>query len=112
MRQAMPVRISTTRLAAIGGGLALSLFAAPALSADVEYGRYLSSECTTCHGAAKSDSTIPDIHGLGEAHFVEVLRAYRAKALPNPVMQSIAVRLGDEEISALAAYFATAKKPK
>ena len=102
MRQAMPVRIA----------VAMCLAASPALSADVEYGRHLSAECTTCHGASKPDSTIPDIHGLGEAHFVEVLRAYRAKALPNPVMQNIAVRLGDEEISVLAAYFATAKKPK
>ncbi len=112
MRRAMPARISATRLVVIGGAMALGLIGSPAWSADVEYGRHLSAECATCHGASKSDSTIPDIHGLGEAHFVEVLRAYRAKALPNPVMQSIAVRLGDEEISALAAYFATAKKPK
>lgn len=80
-------------------------------SADVEFGRYLSSECTTCHGAAKSDSTIPAIHGLDEAHFVEVIKAYRAKMLPNPVMQTIAGRLRDEEIAALAAYFAAASKP-
>lgn len=112
MRQAMPARISATRLAAFGGGIALILLGAPAWGADVEYGRHLAAECATCHGASKQDSTIPEIHGLGEAHFVEVLRAYRAKALPNPVMQSIAVRLGDAEISALAAYFATAKKPK
>ncbi|MCF8477720.1 MAG: hypothetical protein K9G60_11880 [Pseudolabrys sp.] len=80
-------------------------------SADAELGRYLSSECTTCHGAAKSDSTIPDIHGLDETHFVEVIKAYRSKALPNPVMQTVAGRLRDEEIAALAAYFATANKP-
>lgn len=112
MRRAMPARISATRLLAIGGGTALGLLAPSAQGADVEFGRYLSSECTTCHGTAKSDSTIPIIHGLGETHFVEVIKAYRAKALPNPVMQTIAARLGDEEIAALAAYFATANKPK
>lgn len=112
MRRAMPARRSATRLLAMAGGMALGLLASPSRSADVEYGKHLSAECITCHGASKSDSTIPDIHGLGEAHFVEVLRAYRAKALPNPVMQSIAVRLGDEEISALAAYYTTAKRPK
>jgi cytochrome c len=79
--------------------------------ADVELGRYLSSECTTCHGTAKSDSIIPLIRGMDEAHFVEVIKAYRAKTLPNPVMQTIAGRLRDEEIAALAAYFATANKP-
>jgi cytochrome c len=81
-------------------------------SADIELGRYLSSECMTCHGTAKADSTIPNIFGLGETHFVEVIRAYRDKALPNPVMQSIAGRLNDEDIAALALYFDTAKKPK
>lgn len=80
-------------------------------AADAELGRYLSSECVTCHGAAKADSTIPNIFGLGQVHFVEVLRAYRAKALPNPVMQTIAGRLNDEDIAALALYFETAKRP-
>ena len=83
----------------------------PGYGADAELGRYLSSECMTCHGTAKSDSTIPNIFGLGEVHFAEVLRAYRAKALPNPVMQTIAARLNDEDIAALALYFETAKKP-
>ena len=78
--------------------------------ADIELGRYLSSECMTCHGTAKADSTIPIIFGLGETHFVEVIKAYRAKALPNPVMQNIASRLNDDDIAALAAFFATAKK--
>lgn len=88
--------------------------AAPAGSdahgADIELGRYLSTECMTCHGTATSNSTIPKIVGLDQTHFVEVLRAYRDKALPNPVMQSIASRLNDEDVAALAAYFATAKK--
>jgi cytochrome c len=88
------------------GGVSLSY------GADAELGRYLSSECITCHGTAKSASTIPNIFGLGEAHFAEVLRSYRAKALPNPVMQTIAGRLNDEDIAALALYFETAKKPK
>lgn len=79
-------------------------------AADVELGRYLSSECMTCHGVAKASDTIPNIYGLGETHFVEVIKAYRAKALPNPVMQNIAGRLNDEEIDALAAFFATANK--
>ena len=80
--------------------------------ADVELGRYLSSECMTCHGVAKSGDTIPDIVGMSEATFAEVVKAYRDKRLPNQVMRNIASRLNDEEIAALAAYFATAKKTK
>ena len=98
------------------GGIALSVTAmsamatsGAALAGDIELGRYLSSECTTCHGAAKTDSTIPPIHGLDQRHFVEVLKAYRNKALPNAAMQNIAGRLHDDDIAALAAYFAAAK---
>jgi len=80
--------------------------------ADAELGRYLSAECMTCHGTATADTTIPNIFGLSRAHFAEVLRAYRAKALPNPVMQTVAGRLNDDDIAALALYFETAKKPK
>lgn len=90
----------------VGAGVVLTGAAA---AGDIELGRYLSSECTTCHGAAKADSAIPVIHGLDQAHFVEVLKAYRAGSLPNPIMQNIAGRLHDDDIAALAAYFAAAK---
>jgi len=80
--------------------------------ADAELGRYLSSECMTCHGTATSGTTIPNIFGLGQARFVEVLKAYRAKSLPNPVMQTVAGRLNDDDIASLALFFETAKKPK
>jgi cytochrome c len=102
---------------AIGRATAASLLAmagsvTAGYGADAELGRYLSSECMTCHGTAKPGSTIPNIFGLGEARFAEVLRAYRAKALPNPVMQTVAGRLNDEDIAALALYFETANRPK
>lgn len=109
MRHLAHARLHTIIRAALGCSVAGALTVAPALAGDIELGRYLSSECTTCHGAAKSDSTIPPIHGLDQGHFVEVLRAYRAKALPNPAMQNIAGRLHDDDIAALAAYFAAAR---
>ena len=95
--------------AAMAAFMASAATSGNAMAGDIELGRYLSSECTTCHGAAKTDSTIPPIHGLDQAHLVEVLKAYRAKTLPNPAMQNIAGRLHDDDIAALAAYFAAAK---
>jgi len=89
---------------------AAMMSAAPAArAADAEFGRYLSSECMTCHGGA-SHSTIPDIFGMQETTFSEVVKAYREKRLANEVMQTVASRLSDEEIAALAAYFASIKK--
>jgi len=109
MRRLAHARLRTIMRAAWGVSVAGVLTAAPALAADIELGRYLSSECTTCHGAAKAESTIPPIHGIDQGHFTEVLKAYRAKTLPNEAMRNVAARLQDEDIAALAAYFAAAR---
>jgi cytochrome c553 len=82
-----------------------------AAAVDVELGRYLATECLTCHRATAAGGAIPNIFGIDEARFAETVAAYRDKKLPNPVMQNIASRLTDEEIAALAGYFATAVKP-
>jgi cytochrome c553 len=84
---------------------------ARAAGVDIELGRYLATECMTCHRAATATSTIPNIFGLAERHFTDVVKAYRAKTLPNAVMQNIAARLSDDEIASLALYFARTKKP-
>jgi len=98
--------VSVCRIAGAVGLLA----AGQAAAADVELGRYLATECTTCHRAA-AGGAIPSILGMAEARLAGVLKAYRDRELPNPVMQNVASRLTDEEIAALAAYFATAAKP-
>ena len=78
-----------------------------AIAGDVAYGEYLSSECVTCHQPDGTDRGIPSIVGWHEESMVAVLNSYKARELANPVMQTIAGGLGDDEIAALAAYFAT-----
>lgn len=77
-----------------------------ALVGDPEYGEYLSGECTTCHQASGGDAGIPSITLWPEENFVLAMHAYKNKQRNHPVMQMVAGRLGDEEIAALAAYFA------
>lgn len=77
-----------------------------ALEGDPAYGEYLSGECTTCHQASGAADGIPAVTGWPEEDFVLALHAYKDKIRPHPVMQMIAGRLGNEEIAALAAYFA------
>lgn len=77
-----------------------------AIQGDPEYGEYLSSECTTCHQADGSNDGIPSITYWPEEQFVIAMHAYRSKRRAHPVMQMMAARLNDEEIAALAAYFA------
>jgi len=94
-------------LAGAFAALTNSASAAP----DIELGRYLSTECITCHRGGTARSAIPNIYGLAENAFIEVIKAYRDKRLNNAAMQNIAGRLKDEEIEALAAYFARTKRP-
>ena len=102
---------SWARRACVGVMLCAVPGAAPA-APDVALGRYLSAECVTCHGAAGGApaSTIPNIYGRPEQTLVEAVKAYRDKTRANAVMQNIAGRLKDEEIEALAAYFATTRR--
>ncbi len=78
-----------------------------AIEGDPAFGEYLSSECTTCHQRDGSDQGIPSITGWPEEDFVAAMHAYKQKLRPHPVMQMMAGRLADDEIAALAAYFAT-----
>lgn len=77
------------------------------IEGDAEYGEYLSAECTTCHQTSGNVDGIPSIVGLPDEVFVIAMHAYKDKVRPHPVMQMISGRLGNEEIAALAAYFAT-----
>lgn len=73
---------------------------------DPAFGEYLSGECNTCHQADGEDEGIPSITGWDEEDFVVAMHAYKAKVRPHPVMQMMAGRLTEEEIAALAAYYA------
>ena len=76
-----------------------------ALDGDLEYGEYLSSECTTCHQTDGDNDGIPGIVGWETEDFVTAMHAYKEKHRDNPVMQMITGRLANDEIAALAAYF-------
>jgi len=82
-----------------------SLVSPATAEGDPEYGQYLSSECVTCHQAKATDAKIPSIHGIDGEGFISIMKAYRAKQLENPAMQTVAGRLTNEDIAALAAYY-------
>lgn len=88
--------------------LAASLAATAGLArgeGDKTLGAYLSSECVTCHQITGRYEGIPPIVGWPSTMFIEIMGEYRAKKRANPIMQTIAVRLSEEEVAALAAYF-------
>ena len=73
--------------------------------ADIEYGEYLSSECSACHHKAGAKKGIPSLTNLDAERFVYLLKAYRSKELKNAVMRSVAGRLDDNQIASLVLYF-------
>ena len=77
------------------------------IEGDLAYGEYLASDCQTCHRADNSDQGIPGIHGRETIELVYALHEYKNKYRTNEVMQMMAGGLNDEEIAALATYFAS-----
>lgn len=91
--------------------LAAAAGMAPAV-ADPEklaYGKHLAQECTTCHRPDGRGQNIPVIYGLEVDYFRSTMIFYRTGARDNPVMNSVAQMLTDEQLDALAVYLATQK---
>ncbi|MDP3321892.1 MAG: sulfide dehydrogenase, partial [Bosea sp. (in: a-proteobacteria)] len=86
---------------------AASLSGGPVMAAgDKALGEYLSSECTACHQTSgRQVGGIPAIVGHPADQFIALMDAYRTRQRDNVVMQTIAARLTEEELLALAAYY-------
>ena len=90
----------------------LAALTAPARAAgDRALGEYLSAECVACHQLTGRYQGIPPIVAWPEETFVAAMNEYKLRRRANPVMQTIAARLSDEEIAALAAYFGSLPAP-
>lgn len=110
----MPVRertrhvilASVAALAFCLGSETLHATGQSALKGDKELGRYLASECVTCHQiTGRVIGHIPMILAWPEDQFIAVMQSYKERHRDNQVMQTIAGKLSDEEIAALAAFF-------
>jgi len=72
----------------------------------VEYGEYLASQCSTCHRLDAYEGAIPPLGHLPQDYFVVAMKEYKSGRRDNPAMVSVANALSEEEIEALAAYYA------
>lgn len=75
------------------------------------YGQHLGRECVTCHRIDGVDNGIPSIVGWTADVFVETMGYYKAGQRPNQAMMSVAQSLDEDQVQALAAYFATVPRP-
>jgi cytochrome c553 len=105
-RVALPALASVLLLA----GVADWGMARPA-SAQAVGGPPGASSCTGCHAAGKvPDSTIPHIAGRSAGDIAKAMREYRSGAWPSSVMGRITKGFDDQQIDALAVWFA--KQPE
>ena len=89
------------------------VLAGPAWSADVPPGAFPpggppgANSCTGCHSGVKvADVVIPRIAGRKAEEIVTFMREYRSGAWPSSVMGRIAKGFDDQQIDAIAAWFA------
>lgn len=74
-----------------------------ALSGDPAWGEYLAGDCMTCHQPHSAGGAL---EGLAAPTFVLAMHEYRLRARSHPDMQMVAAPLSNDEIAALAAWFA------
>lgn len=79
---------------------------------DIDAGRDKSRLCVGCHGVAgiSNAPVYPNLAGQKEAYLVSALRAYKNRDRQGgnaALMWSLAAALSDDDISNLAAYYAS-----
>jgi cytochrome c553 len=97
--------------AALVLSLLVAAAAAPAAANEVATGRQKAQMCVACHGAL-GVSTAPDaphLAGQPAIYTAAQLKAYRSGVRRHEVMAVIAKPLSDDDIAALAAWYASLK---
>lgn len=89
---------------------AVMMAAQPAFAGDPSRGLEKSQACQACHG--REGNTVPDdqtprLAGQYEDYLVHALKAYRSGDREHAVMASFASDLSDQDISDLAAWYAS-----
>jgi cytochrome c553 len=94
----------------------VSFFSATAATAagDAEAGKAKSAVCASCHGAdgIALMPAYPNLAGQNEEYLVSALKSYRSKERQGgnaALMHAMSANLSDEDISNLAAYYASLK---
>ncbi len=75
-------------------------------------GAMLGNTCSGCHGTngAAVNAIIPPLAGKDQAQFIQTMIAYREGERRGTIMNRVARAYSDEEIEAMAAFFASFPK--
>ncbi len=82
----------------------------PAIAQDANNGRNLAAACAICHGTAGANAGgLPNIAGQPRDYLAKQLRDFRDGKRPATIMHQISKGYTEEQIDALAGYFAAQK---
>jgi cytochrome c553 len=86
-----------------------SLYAATAHANDPLAGKEKAKACAVCHGAMgiASNPGAPHLAAQPAVYLIEQMKDYRSGKRKNPVMSVIAKPLSDQDISDIAAWYAS-----
>jgi cytochrome c553 len=78
-----------------------------ASAADITAGEQKAANCLGCHGpkGKSSNAQWPNLAAQQSTYIVNQLNAFKTGTRNNPMMQSMAANLSDEDINNLAAYY-------
>ena len=114
MKTCLTARTLAGLLAASGAALALAQQPAPAPSfapsnVSAQGARAMAATCAMCHGTngrTAGGSPVASLAGKPKDEMVQAMAQFKSGAKPATVMHQIAKGYTDEEIAAMAAYFA------
>jgi cytochrome c553 len=89
-------------------------FTLPVSAADATAGEQKAATCASCHGPQGNSSNAqwPNLAAQQSTYLANQLKAFKAGERINPMMQSMAANLTNDDIANLAAYFSTQKPVK
>jgi len=105
---AMPAAAATSLMRSAALCASLLMMLGSARAEDPLLARNLAAVCANCHGTdghARGDLIKP-LAGVPADRMVATLTGYRSGALPATVMHQIAKGFSDDQIKAIAAYYA------
>ncbi len=96
--------VSIAAVAAVG-------MASTAMAGSAAAGKEKSMLCMGCHGenGISVSPDIPNLAGQKEVYLQNALKDYQTEIRKNPIMSSMAAGLSPEDITDLAAYYASLK---
>jgi cytochrome c553 len=93
----------------LSAAVPLALLISPALANDPVAGKEKAKSCAVCHGplGIAINPGAPHLAGQPAVYLIEQMNDFRSGRRKNPVMSVIAKPLTDQEISDIAAWYAS-----